>query len=363
MEETWKVIPRFDKYEVSTEGRVRNKKSKRLLSTTYGNGYVHVTMYQEKYYTRSVHTLVAMTYLSNPEAKPTVNHINKKRDDNRVDNLEWATYSEQIKHRNRERNITFVKIPTYKRWVPSVCDITQEEWRRIPQANGYSISNIGRVRNNTTMKIRTGSCDNRGYCSIKVIGKWFSIHALMALVFFNKKVSHTLVVNHKNGDKSHNSVVNLEVVSQSQNVKHAYKNSFLVKSNKSYVLQVDFEGKVIAEYDSLAQAETKTNINRGCIHHAIENKTPSKGCRWFGTRESYTNTPVNELKKTFKVIQTKDSVIVNSFNSYPEAFSATGISVSNISRSCNSVKSINAGGFKWFKCFYDYEQHVLQVGG
>lgn len=45
--------------------------------------------------TKRVHRLIAETFIPNPENKPTVDHINRKRDDNRVCNLRWATHSEQ----------------------------------------------------------------------------------------------------------------------------------------------------------------------------------------------------------------------------------------------------------------------------
>lgn len=42
-----------------------------------------------------VHRLIAETFIPNPDNKPTVDHINRIRDDNRVENLRWATMSEQ----------------------------------------------------------------------------------------------------------------------------------------------------------------------------------------------------------------------------------------------------------------------------
>lgn len=63
---------------------------------TYGykkkNGYCEVTIRPRRY---SVHRLIAETFITNPEHKPTVDHINRVRDDNRVENLRWATHKEQ----------------------------------------------------------------------------------------------------------------------------------------------------------------------------------------------------------------------------------------------------------------------------
>ena len=62
------------------------------FGTMANNGYFHVGVRGKGYL---VHRLVAQTFIPNPDNKPTVDHINRKRDDNRVSNLRWATQREQ----------------------------------------------------------------------------------------------------------------------------------------------------------------------------------------------------------------------------------------------------------------------------
>lgn len=63
---------------------------------TFGSksGNYAVVKYHGKPY--RVHRLVAETFIQNPENKPTVDHINRNRYDNRVENLRWATQKEQV---------------------------------------------------------------------------------------------------------------------------------------------------------------------------------------------------------------------------------------------------------------------------
>lgn len=100
--EEFKDIPWYEgKYQASNLGFIKSLLNKKILSAyQHSNKYLTVQLcYDWQIKRHLVHRLVALTFLINTEERKTVNHKNWIRDDNRLENLEWNTYSENLKHK------------------------------------------------------------------------------------------------------------------------------------------------------------------------------------------------------------------------------------------------------------------------
>ncbi len=88
------------RYSVSKEGVILNTETGKRLKPYLVRGYptVDIGYRRGERITRRVHRLVAEAFISNPKRKRTVNHKDGDKENNKVDNLEWATHGENTLH-------------------------------------------------------------------------------------------------------------------------------------------------------------------------------------------------------------------------------------------------------------------------
>lgn len=273
-EELWKFIPEFPKYQASNLGNIRNAITHVVLKPVHvPNGYSQVKIClgsRDKFKCCRVHRLVAMAWIPNPDNKPTVNHKTRNKFDNSVENLEWATHQEQA--------VDFASKRTEpKSRMQTLVEIEGEEWRPLKTTDGYFVSNMGRIKNPRDQIL---SGHRKGmYAEVKIKDSMHvPIHRAVAEAFC-EEFSKDKVVNHKDGNRMNNKAENLECITQSENIKHAYDSAILKR--RIPIIQRFMDGEIVAEYESFLDAMRQTGFKDGSIRWAIKHGN--------GVRESLKN--------------------------------------------------------------------------
>lgn len=313
--EEWGVIPGYSKYEASTHGRLRQIEKKLLLTGSIQKGYAVTAMVNNAGKTMNIkfHRIIVSTFLPNPHQHPTVNHIDKNRSNNCLDNLEWASMQDQISHQSafgpKPKTTTGQTIGT-----SCLDDLPGEEWRDVVgDISGRMVSNNGRLkfyfgRSKHVLRITNGSRNSDGYLSANIklaCGKYLktTMHRLVAEAFLpNADVFP--IVNHKDGDKTNCHVENLEWVTAKQNIQHAYDNSLI--SGKRAIVQIDRNAEVVRHWNSIREAAEQLGITRAGIMSVLSGRSIfSRGFHWV-YEESFEHFSEDCLRKN--KARTKDIV-------------------------------------------------------
>lgn len=343
--EEWRVINDFTNYSVSNFGNVKNSSTNKMMRQNVKGGYCCVSFVNnKKRYTFKVHRLVALAFIPNPDNKRTVNHKDKNKCNNKLENLEWMTHEEQMQHRSIglviksnknkpiyrlskndeildlfnsiehagkwavENNLTsnvhngrnaignclngLTNTAYHYKWKFTNNDtLENEEWREINvnkllneeiiSDKKYCVSNLGRFKNSSG---RITDIEN-----YKVIEDGY-----IRVYIYNKTFAlHRLValtfldnpenketVNHIDGNKLNNKIENLEFATNKEQQIH--KHAIGLGNNFTRkVKQYDLNWNFIKEYDSIVLAAKEMNVSKGTIRGVlIKYRKTSAGYIW-----------------------------------------------------------------------------------
>ena len=332
--EEWRIIKDFPNYSVSNFGNVKNNKTNRIMKLNVKGGYYHISLNNDNCKkTLKVHRLVALAFIENPENKPEVNHINKNKLDNFINNLEWATRKKQNKHRiidliitsNKNKSInrldkkSGVILEKYNsiedagiwanenkltsnshngrnaigncvnglsnsaygfRWEYVNNSLEHEDWREIDLKKLFSkeiqidkkyyVSNLGRYKNSYGTIMDNYKVNENGYIRVNIFNKTFLLHRLIALTFFENHENKD-TVNHKDGNKLNNNINNLEFATIKEQQIHKIQNG-LGNNHTRKIRQYDLSGNFIKDYNSIISASKELKTSKSNIKGVLNQK-------------------------------------------------------------------------------------------
>lgn len=154
----------------------------------------------------------------------------------------------------------------------------KEKWKDIPDYEGlYQISDLGRVKNSKNQILKSSKRYD-GYVKVNLSKngekKTYYLHRLVVSAFWGES-SSTLHINHKDENKSNNSLDNLELCNQKYNNNYGTRGRRISKSLAKKVDQYDLNGNFIKTWNSHKEAEKVLHIFN--ISYVLSNRRRSAG--------------------------------------------------------------------------------------
>lgn len=151
MNEIWKNIEGFNGYyQVSNLGRIKSTGSRARIRKLFPNkvwGYLYVVLKGKK--GKRVHRLVAQAFIQNPNNYPEVNHKDGDKTNNRVENLEWCTPSQNMIHAVKSG----LKPPSYGRRKLTIDQVEEIRYLRYCGATSVQLASEFNVHKDSILNI------------------------------------------------------------------------------------------------------------------------------------------------------------------------------------------------------------------
>lgn len=173
-----------------------------------------------------------------------------------------------------------------------------EIWKPIKGFDDYEVSNFGNVRSykRKNVYLLKKHINQKGYHRVRLAkdneGKMYFLHRIVAHNFIGD--IENLEINHKDGNKQNNNVDNLEIVTKSENTKHAYETGLRKRPNKKVLMLEPESLKVIREFESILSAAEFVGVNYAGVSKVCSGKRKLAGGYSWRLKEDYFN--VNDKK-------------------------------------------------------------------
>lgn len=255
-------------YLIRDDGTVWSKiRNRELKGTLQRNEYHTVYLsFNGKQYNFMIHRLVAEYFCENPNNYTIVHHKDGNKHNNQASNLEWVN--------SKINNAIENKKPSKGKSASRIADLTKN-WIKLSFNDNYAVNIDGEVANLKTGLIVRGS-ERNGYLRISIENKQYSIHRLIWETF-NGIIPEGYCIDHIDGNRANNSISNLRLVTQSENMKNAMKNGH---KGQTPVLQYDKKGNFIQEFESIQKAAEAVGVTNAAIRSAIRRNGTCKNYIW-----------------------------------------------------------------------------------
>ena len=133
--ESWVVVKQATRYLISSHGRVTGVSGKLLKTNAPSGRYPRVSLCTHVGRTQNftVHRLVESHFLPKDKERTHVNHIDGNRENNHVENLEWCTHTENMRHAHKNNMVTIRTKP-----VKNSLGVTFHSVRQASKLHGVS---------------------------------------------------------------------------------------------------------------------------------------------------------------------------------------------------------------------------------